>query len=198
MKADEFSGGAPILLPILKDFSYIHYRCPHCDYQIKMATPALLATQAVTFSSLLILIVILLSQYGVQIWRELDSGLSSAVVLLPVLLLCFLAFGGLWNGLAFIHEIRKRHLVPTVSRQGFFFYKLIAHFLYSLIPWGYWAGVGILNDLYLDIDDDLVLFFVLPGVLPFFLAQKFGLTPTIVFLLSASYPTIGLVWMWLT
>ena len=70
--------------------------------------------------------------------------------------------------------------------------------LLSLAPWVYWAGMGYCNFYYWHLDENVAGFVVAPGLIPFFVADKLGAFPSGVFYLSALYPTIGFIIMFLT
>ncbi len=69
--------------------------------------------------------------------------------------------------------------------------------MWSLLPWLFWAGMGFLNDTVLHIDRDWAIVLLVPGFAPFFIAERFGFSSTVVFFLTASYPTTAFIYMWL-
>ena len=193
-------GGAPLYVPWLRDNSFRVFSCSQCQQKINLPTTGLLVAQFITaVFTFVTCVLIFWNNDLLQLWTALTKAPLAAMIgivmtLIAALLLC----GGVWNAIELIRNLRLLRRAPQYRHKSFWAFKVIGTVLYSLVPWGYWIGAGFVNDIYLQIDRDWSFVLVAPGLLPFFFADRFGLSPTVIFLLSASYPTAGFIYMWLS
>ncbi len=184
----------------LHENAYQVFFCSQCQQNFSIPSTGLLTVQLAT--SLLAIAVCLLIFWDnnlLPLWGALfQTPLVALIGIVMTLIAAVLLVGGFWNGVAFIRNLRLLKNAPKIKNTGvgFWFLRFIGSFVYSLVPWLYWFGAGFLNDTYLHIDRDWAGVLVLPGFLPFIFADRFGLSPTLIFLLSASYPTVGFIYMW--
>lgn len=201
MHAGEQQGGAPTIIPFFREGSYLVYQCEACQHEIKISTPALVATQfGSAVMAVLLIILIVWNRSMLPLWFDFGHEPMIAVFsILTALIASMLILGGVWNALALLRNSALARRAPLCQKpQRHILIRIISHILYSFLPWIYWGGVGFLNDTVLHIDRDWGVLLVLPGLAPFYLAERFGLSSTTIFFLSASYPATGFIYMWMT
>ncbi|MBW2186335.1 MAG: hypothetical protein JRG71_08015 [Deltaproteobacteria bacterium] len=201
MQAGKQVGEAPTIIPFFREGSFQTYHCQECDKDIQVATSGLVTAQfGSVMMALFISGLIIWNIKSLPLWFDFSEapliGLLSAMTALIAILLIL---GGIYNALALIRNLTLLGQAPLCHRTPLhMLIRIVASILYSFIPWVYWFGAGFLNDTVFHIDRDWAVVVVVPGLLPFFVADRVGLSPTTIFLLSASYPTAGMIYMWMS
>lgn len=201
MHTGEQQGGPPTVIPFFREGSYHIYQCESCQHEMKISTSALVATQfGSTLMALLLMLLIVWNRAVLPLWFDFGHEAMIAIfTTVTALIAAMLILGGIWNAISLIRNIARTRRAPLCQRPARnILLRIIGHILYSFLPWIYWAGVGFLNDTVLHIDRDWGVILVLPGLAPFYLAERFGLSATTIFFLSASYPVMGFIYMWMS
>lgn len=201
MRAGEQTGEAPLIIPFFREGSFQQYHCQECDTDIQIATSGLVTVQ---FGSVMMALFLSgLIVWNIQllpVWFDFSEtpliGLLSGVT---ALIAAMFILDGIYNGIGLIRNLTMMGKAPLCHRTAWqILILIVASILYSFIPWVYWFGAGFLNDTVFHIDRDWAVALVVPGLLPFFVADRVGLSPTTIFFLSASYPTAGFIYMWMS
>lgn len=201
MQASEQQGGVPTVIPFFREGSYRTYQCETCGHQLQISTAALAATQCGTAAmAVLLILLIIWNRPLLPLWFDFNNEpLIALISTLTALVAALLILGGIWNSYALFRHVVLTQRAPYCQRpKRHIIIRIISHILYSFLPWIYWGGVGFLNDTVLHIERDWGVILVIPGFIPFYVAERFGFSSTTIFFLSASYPTAGFIYMWMT